>query len=126
MSLSKWLKAKLDVTERYKALYTQAAKQRDKMIGLFEKMKGMYEEQQVHVDRQRVEINIQRQQLVLLRGELAQARRGIDTRSGGESTQFDQEEIRKLIWLAHPDKHDGKPAAQEMTQKLLRMRHTIQ
>lgn len=33
-----------------------------------------------------------------------------------------QEDIQKLILLCHPDKHDGKPMANEMTQKLLKMR----
>jgi hypothetical protein len=36
--------------------------------------------------------------------------------------QFTQEEIRRLILLCHPDKHDGKIIAVEMTQKLIRMR----
>jgi hypothetical protein len=36
--------------------------------------------------------------------------------------QFTQEELAKLIQLCHPDKHDGKASATEMTQKLLRMR----
>ena len=32
---------------------------------------------------------------------------------------FTQTEVRKLLQLCHPDKHDGKPMAVEMTQKLL-------
>lgn len=36
--------------------------------------------------------------------------------------QFSQEEIRKLINLCHPDKHDGKQMAIEMTQKLLQLK----
>lgn len=36
--------------------------------------------------------------------------------------QFSQEEIRKLISLCHPDKHDGKQMAVEMTQKLLQLK----
>ena len=36
--------------------------------------------------------------------------------------QFSQEEIRKLISLCHPDKHDGRQIAVEMTQKLLQLK----
>ncbi len=36
--------------------------------------------------------------------------------------QFTQEEIQKLILLCHPDKHDGKPMAVELTQRLIKMR----
>jgi hypothetical protein len=36
--------------------------------------------------------------------------------------QFTKEEIQKLILLCHPDKHDGKPMANEMTAKLLTMK----
>lgn len=35
---------------------------------------------------------------------------------------FSQEDIRRLISLCHPDKHDGKPMAVEMTQKLLSLK----
>ena len=35
---------------------------------------------------------------------------------------FDKEEINELIHLCHPDKHNGKPLAQKLTQKLLRLR----
>lgn len=35
---------------------------------------------------------------------------------------FSQEDIRRLIHLCHPDKHDGKPMAVEMTQKLLSLK----
>jgi hypothetical protein len=52
-------------------------------------------------------------------------------RAGGESalsknytqeSQFSQEDIRRLLQLCHPDKHDGKQSAVEMTQKLNRLR----
>lgn len=35
---------------------------------------------------------------------------------------FSQEDIRRLISLCHPDKHDGKKIAVEMTQKLLSLK----
>ena len=36
--------------------------------------------------------------------------------------QFSQDEIRTLLQLCHPDKHDGKQSAQDITAKLLSMR----
>jgi len=33
-----------------------------------------------------------------------------------------KEDATKLIMLCHPDKHDGKPMATEMTQKLLALK----
>ena len=36
--------------------------------------------------------------------------------------QLDQSEIKKLISLCHPDKHNGKVVATEMTQRLLELR----
>jgi hypothetical protein len=39
------------------------------------------------------------------------------------STQFSQDDIRRLIQLCHPDKHDSSKTAVEMTQKLLAMRN---
>jgi hypothetical protein len=36
--------------------------------------------------------------------------------------QFTADELQRLILLCHPDKHDGKPMATEMTQKLLKMK----
>lgn len=38
---------------------------------------------------------------------------------------LNESEIVKLIQLCHPDKHDGKPMATEMTQKLLELKNTI-
>ena len=35
-----------------------------------------------------------------------------------DQAQFTPEELRKLLMLCHPDKHDGKPMAVEMTTKL--------
>jgi hypothetical protein len=39
-----------------------------------------------------------------------------------EPLQLTQEDIKRMLMLCHPDKHDGKQAAVEMTQKLLAMR----
>lgn len=36
-----------------------------------------------------------------------------------------KEVVKKLIILCHPDKHDGKPIAQEVTQILLEIRKTL-
>jgi len=35
---------------------------------------------------------------------------------------LENEDIKKLLVLCHPDKHNGKEIATEMTKKLLRMR----
>lgn len=40
-----------------------------------------------------------------------------------EENRFSQDEIKKLIALCHPDKHQQKQSAVEMTQKLLAMRN---
>jgi hypothetical protein len=39
--------------------------------------------------------------------------------------QLDAEDVRRLIMLCHPDKHDGKQSATEMTQKLLRLKESM-
>lgn len=44
-------------------------------------------------------------------------RNGVQT-----NAQFSQEDIKRLLQLCHPDKHDGKQSAVEMTQKLLKMK----
>ena len=36
--------------------------------------------------------------------------------------QLSAEDVKRLIQLCHPDKHGGKPAAVEMTRKLLALR----
>lgn len=41
---------------------------------------------------------------------------------GDYSNQFSEDEIKTLITLCHPDKHQQKQSAVEMTQKLLAMR----
>lgn len=40
----------------------------------------------------------------------------------GEQKQLSKEDIKRLLMLCHPDKHGGKKIAEEMTQKLLRLR----
>ena len=40
---------------------------------------------------------------------------------GNTQTQFTEDEIRKLLQLCHPDKHDGKQMAVDMTAKLLKL-----
>ena len=42
-----------------------------------------------------------------------------EERSVAPTKVFTNAEVRKLLQLCHPDKHDGKPMAVEMTQKLL-------
>jgi hypothetical protein len=38
--------------------------------------------------------------------------------------QFNAEDIKRLLQLCHPDKHDGKAIATEMTQKLLKLKES--
>lgn len=40
----------------------------------------------------------------------------------GDNTKFSKEEIRTLIQLCHPDKHNGKQSAVNITKKLLSLR----
>lgn len=40
----------------------------------------------------------------------------------GESSEFTDQEIKNLIRLCHPDKHDQSSMSKELTQKLLKMR----
>lgn len=46
----------------------------------------------------------------------------LDHGSLAQNNPFSQEDIRRLISLCHPDKHDGKKIAVEMTQKLLSLK----
>lgn len=39
-----------------------------------------------------------------------------------QKPQLEQEDIKRLLMLCHPDKHGGKRMAEEMTQKLLALR----
>ena len=39
-----------------------------------------------------------------------------------ESNQFSKEEINKMIALCHPDKHNGKKTANDITRRLLEFR----
>lgn len=41
------------------------------------------------------------------------------------SKQFDKSELRVLISLCHPDKHGGKPSANDMTQRLIILRNDM-
>lgn len=44
---------------------------------------------------------------------------------GEGAPRLSQDDIKRLLMLCHPDKHDGKSAAVEMTQKLLKLRDTV-
>jgi hypothetical protein len=39
---------------------------------------------------------------------------------------FSEDELTKLIMLCHPDKHDGKSMATEMTQRLLALKTSME
>ncbi len=42
-----------------------------------------------------------------------------------DGSQFTVEDINRLLSLCHPDKHDGKRVATEMTQRLLALRKDL-
>lgn len=42
--------------------------------------------------------------------------------NGDTKNQFTQEEIKALIRLCHPDRHNGSEASIKITQKLLKLR----
>lgn len=50
--------------------------------------------------------------------------RGGERFLAGPTNQFTPEEITRLILLCHPDKHDGKQMATEMTAKLLHLKES--
>jgi hypothetical protein len=39
-----------------------------------------------------------------------------------QTPQFTADDLQRLIQLCHPDRHDGKPLATQMTQKLLKVK----
>jgi len=40
--------------------------------------------------------------------------------------EFEPEDVQRLIQLCHPDRHDGKPLATEMTQKLVALKQKLE
>ncbi len=49
---------------------------------------------------------------------------GSDFLNGQPDNRFSKDDIKRLISLCHPDKHQGKEAAKQMTQKLLEIKKT--
>lgn len=43
--------------------------------------------------------------------------------AANSATNLTKDDFRKLLQLVHPDRHEGKPIAIEMTQKLLELRN---
>lgn len=60
---------------------------------------------------------------------IVNAKGGVDFLRNGAlkepQPQFSAEELNKLIMLCHPDKHNGKSMATELTQKLLDLKRTL-
>lgn len=52
-------------------------------------------------------------------------RKGIMQMSTGAKQPFQLEDIQRLLMLCHPDKHDGKQMATDMTAKLLKLKEQI-
>lgn len=44
-------------------------------------------------------------------------------KKGQQQSQFTQDEIKVLVKLCHPDKHQGNKEAEEITKKLLELRN---
>jgi hypothetical protein len=57
--------------------------------------------------------------------EKINARGGEDFLEGKVQSQFSADELTRLIQLCHPDKHDGKSMAVELTQKLIQMKESL-
>lgn len=45
--------------------------------------------------------------------------------SAGAQLSLTKDDLNRLLMLIHPDKHDGKPLAQDMTKKVLELRNNI-
>lgn len=50
------------------------------------------------------------------------AKGGQEFLNGYDKQELTDDEIKKLLSLCHPDKHDGKRLAEDMTKKLLSLR----
>ena len=50
------------------------------------------------------------------------AKGGSEFLDGTPTSQFSEDDLRRLLQLCHPDKHGGSKLAQEMTTKLNRLR----
>lgn len=71
-----------------------------------------------------LELALQLQQLTLQWNNLVKR---INDKGGEEFLEskpagFSDSELKQLLSLCHPDKHDGKESAIKLTQKLLKMR----
>lgn len=42
-----------------------------------------------------------------------------------KQSQFSADEVQRLLMLCHPDKHDGKQMATDMTAKLLKLKEQL-
>lgn len=73
---------------------------------------------QKHIDKLERELSDITYDYYVMEDKLAEVRAS----TGGG---FDETELKRLISLCHPDKHDGKQSAVEMTQKLIAMRKNL-
>jgi hypothetical protein len=76
-------------------------------------------DQKKQIEQMEVELLWHKKQAEQLAAEVHLARM---SNAKAAAPQFTQEQIRTLITLCHPDKHDGKESAKTMTQQLLQMR----
>lgn len=52
-------------------------------------------------------------------------RKGIRNMKKSQDSEFSKEDIQRLLMLCHPDKHDGKQMATDITVKLLKLKKRL-
>lgn len=71
------------------------------------------------------ELNVEKQKVISLQREIMHIRAAHwnDSKTKqSNTTQFTKDELRSLLQLVHPDKHDGKESAVKLTQKINQLR----
>lgn len=95
--------------EKHKALESRFNALHDAHMNLMQKYTGLHHEWDNLVAR----INAKGGERFLKHGVIY---------AGRAPAQLTKDDIKRLLSLVHPDKHNGKQSAVEMTQKLLSMR----
>ena len=93
------------------------------MFAFFNQRQKLKEENaqlKTELDELQIDISVQKFFVSEYRREISRLR--VEVRRMNTPTQFNSEEIKSLIRLCHPDKHNNSDTATRMTQKLLGMR----
>lgn len=86
-------------------------------------LRKRHDADRVYIARLQQELLAAQYHVALLQSEVNALHMQLAARTiAASQSQFTKEEIRTLITLCHPDRHDGKDAAKRMTQKLLALR----